>query len=54
MNHISDVLWEYIRITRKKYVLADNLIVVILHDVLEDHPEFAPQIEKKFGFLVFQ
>lgn len=54
MDHISEVLWDYLRITRKSYIDRDDIIVVLLHDVLEDHPEFAHKIMEAFGDVVFE
>lgn len=40
MNHIDGVIRKYLDITRKNSISASDICTVILHDVIEDHPEF--------------
>ncbi len=53
MDHISEVLWDYLCIAKESHVEWDDLIVAILHDVLEDHPEYAELIMDEFGYAIF-
>lgn len=44
MNHIDGVMRQYLDITKKDTITAADLCTTILHDVIEDHPEFAARV----------
>lgn len=48
MNHIDGVIDSYLQVTKKSKVSHDDLCTVILHDVIEDHPEFSEKVFKMF------
>ena len=44
MNHIDGVICMYLDITKKDKISPADLATTILHDVIEDHPEFSEQV----------
>lgn len=53
IEHIEETTDEYLRIIQKEKVTPEDIMVAILHDTIEDHPECSQDLQEKFGFSVF-
>lgn len=54
MNHIDGVIRKYLDITRKNSISASDICTVILHDVIEDHPEFIKWVLDGFWKTIYR
>jgi (p)ppGpp synthase/HD superfamily hydrolase len=39
---------RFLSITKVDFVDAEDIVVAILHDTIEDHPKYIPEIREKF------
>jgi (p)ppGpp synthase/HD superfamily hydrolase len=53
MDHIIWVLWDYLHKTSRWPLSPEDVIVAILHDVVEDAPDYSQEIMDRFGHSVF-
>lgn len=48
IEHIKRTVMRFLSITQADSVDADDIIVAILHDTIEDHPKYIAEIREKF------
>ncbi len=53
MNHIDGVIRKYLEITKKDSISPADLCIAILHDAIEDHPEFSEQVFETFWETIY-
>ena len=49
IEHIKRTVARFLTITQAEYIESDDIIVAILHDTIEDHPEYIPEIREKLS-----
>ena len=54
ITHIETVVWNIHEHhnTHNQKITAEDIIVAILHDVIEDHPEYFEEIYRTFGYTI--
>lgn len=53
MEHIRWAIYDYIKLSKKSQLEAKDIIIMILHDAIEDRPKYMSKLLEIFGYDIY-